>query len=509
LFQAKSEGNRMRNRVVLIAASMVVLCTQALPALASCFVPSTPNDGYFDQTWGGAGLGCVVFDGDNSDSQAGSNVKKIIPTSGGSLVLGGAASGNHGISYWWVGKLDASGAFDPAFGDVDNSGRITECTLGAACGSQGFNDFDLQQDGKVAVLDSSTIRRTTVDAHAFDAAGVVGGTGTIYGSFLIGTPSATLYAALSDSFGGIATAPGGKTFAIGFGWGPVNADFGIGRLNTDLSLDTSFHAVSSGGITWAGGNLIEFGTSAEASQIFQQNDGTIVLAGSNGYKDILIARVTANGVLDTTFNSTGFQIYGPVPPATLPPGPIVDEAAPTRPAVVDRAGRVVIVFDGYDGSYYGPLVTRFKADGTPDTSWNASYAAGWAFYSHGTSPALSCMNFQPTLVRPLAIDSAGRILIYGMCDSEFGVVRLRGDTGALDTSWGVNGVSHGDFDTSGHNDEADSVVFDSAGHLYISGGVEIGASTQQQAVVARLTYDLIYTNNLEDKPSGCEPPNCN
>ena len=499
----------MRNKFRWTTALLfVVPMAWSSVAIASCFVPSTPNDGYFDQTWGGAGLGCVQFNGDNSDSQAGSNVKKIIPTSGGSLVLGGAASGNHGISYWWVGKLDASGAFDPAFGDVDNSGRITECTLGAACGSQGFKDFDLQQDGKVAVLDNSTIRRTTANAHAFDTAGVVGGTGSIYGSFLIGTPNATLYAALQDSYGGIATAPGGQTFAIGFGWGAVNANFGIARLNTDLSLDTAFHAGSSGGITWAGGNLIELGTSAEASQIFQQADGKIVLAGSNGYRDILIARLTANGVPDTTFNSTGFQVIGTAP-FPVPPAPILNEAAPVRPAVIDRAGRVVIVFDGYDGSYYGPLVTRFKADGTPDTSWNASYAAGWAFYSHGTSPALSCTSFQPSQVGPLAIDGAGRILIYGMCDSEFGVIRLRGDTGALDTSWGINGVSHGDFDTSGHNDEVDSIVFDNAGHLFIGGGTNIGASGPQTAVVARLTYDLIYTSDFESLPRGCSPPQCN
>jgi uncharacterized delta-60 repeat protein len=497
----------MRNRIVVTAALILVLCAHAGGALASCFVPSTPNDGYFDQTWGGAGLGCVAFDGDNTDSQAGSNVKKIIPTVGGSLVLGGTASGNHGTSYWWLGKIDASGAFDPTFGDADNSGRITECTLGAACGSGGFKDFDLQQDGKVAVLDSTYIRRTTANAHAFDTAGVVGGTGFVYGTFVIGTPSTSFYAALNDSYGGIATAPGGKTFAIGFGWGPVNGDFGIGRLNGDLSLDTSFHAVLSGGITWAGGNLIEMGTAAEASQIFQQDDGKIVLAGSNGYRDILVARVNADGSPDTTFNSTGFQVLGAAP-FPVPPAPILNGAAPVRPAVVDRAGRVVVVFDGYDGSYYGPLVTRFKADGTPDTSWNG-YAAGWVFYSHGTPTALTCTSFQPSNFGPLAIDSAGRILIFGMCDSGFGVIRLRGDTGALDTSWGINGVAHGDFDTSGHSDEVDAIAFDNAGHLFISGGTVIGASTQQTAVVARLTYDLIFTNNLEDKPAGCLPPNCN
>ena len=495
----------MRNTIAVTAALTVVLCASGSAALANCFVPSTPNDGYFDQTWGGAGLGCVAFDGDNTDPAAGSSVKKIISTSNGSLVLGGTAIGNHGTSYWWLGKIDSSGAFDPTFGDVDNSGRITECTLGAACGSLGFNDFDLQQDGKVAVLNSGYIRRTTANAHAFDTAGVVGGTGSVSGSFLIGTPSVTFYASLSDSNGGIATAPGGKTFAIGFGWGPVNADFGIGRLNADLSLDTSFHAVLSGGITYAGGNLIEFGTPGEAAQIFEQEDGKIVLAGSNSYKDILIARLDSDGSLDHTFNTTGFQVVGTVP-APIPPAPILNEGAPLHPAVVDRAGRVVIVFDGYDGSYYGPLVTRFKADGTPDTSWNG-YAAGWVFYSHGTPASLLCTSFQPSQQRPLAIDSAGRILIFGMCDSEIGVIRLRGDNGALDTTWGVSGLAHGHFDSTSTSEEADAIVFDGAGHLFI-GGATHPTGSPQQAVVARLTYELIYTNNFDDTPRGCDPPGC-
>lgn len=490
----------MRNRIVVTAAWMVILCAHAVGALASCFVPSTPNDGYFDQTWGGTGLGCVLFEGDNQTAGSSSALKKIVPASDGGLVLGGYATGA-ASDYWWLGKIDASGGFVSTFGDSDGSGRINECTL-KACGSLGFTDFAVQPDGKVSVLNNSYVTRTTANAQALDTTGVAGGTGSVTGSFAIGSPSGTLFA--SDPQGSaIAIAPGGKTFAVGFGDPPggVFADFGIARLNTDLSLDTSFHAVAATGITYAGGNFIDMGTTAEASQIFQMPDGRLVLAASNGYRDILIARLHADGSLDTTFNGTGTEV---VHSASVP-GPIVVAGQSTRPALLDRAGRVVFLLTGSDLSHYGALLTRFNADGTPDTTFQG-YATGWVFYNNFAA----CPNsgFQPSTVRPLAIDSAGRILVFGTCDSEFGVIRLRGDTLALDTSWGVNGMAHGHFDPTSTGDEADAITFDAAGHLFIGGATFPGGPPLKSAI-ARLTYDLIYTNNFEDTPPGCLPPNCN
>lgn len=490
----------MRNRILVTVAWMIVLCAHAGSALASCYVPSTPNDGYFDQTWGGSGLGCVLFVGDNTDSAASSALKKIVPTSDG-LVLGGYASGLKGSDFWWVGKIDGSGSFVSTFGDVDGSGRITECTL-KACGSLGFTDFALQADGKVSVLNNSYITRTTADAHALDTTGVAGGTGSVVSSFTIGTPSGTLFA--SDPQGSaIAFVPGGKTFAVGFGYPPMAAfaDFGIARLNSDLGVDTSFHAVAATGITYAGGNFIDMGTTAEASQIFQMADGRLVLAGSNGYRDILIARLTSNGSLDSTFNSTGIQVVTSIPSS------IVNAGTLTRPALVDRAGRVVFVLTGAKDGYYGALVTRFKADGTLDTSIpDQGYGAGWVFYN--TFAACPTGGFQPSTSRPLAIDSAGRILVFGSCDSQLGVIRLRGDTGALDTSWGVSGMAHGHFDSTSTADEADAIAFDGAGHLFIGGATYPGGPPLKSAI-ARLTYDLINTNGFEDTPRGCLPPNCN
>jgi len=485
---------------------MVVLFAPVGGAFANCFVPSTPNDGYFDQTWGGSGLGCVLFVGDNTDAAASSALRKIVPASDGGLVLGGYATGV-ASDYWWLGKIDASGIFVPTFGDSDGSGRITECTL-KACGSLSFTDFALQTDGKVSVLNKNYATRTTVDAHALDTT-VAGGTGSVANGFTIGSPNGTLNA--SDPTGsGIAIAPGGKTFAVGFGYPPgaVFADFGIARLGSDLSVDTSFHAAAGSGITYAGGNFIAMVDSglgarpAEASQIFQMADGRLVLAASNGYHDILIARLTSDGSLDTSFNSNGTHVVTSFP-ATL----AYSATFSSHPALVDRGGRVVFATYASKDGLYGPLLTRFNADGTQDTSSpDQGYGAGWVFYN--TFTACPNSGFQLSVDRPLAIDSAGRILILGNCDSAFGVIRLRGDTLALDTSWGVNGMAHGHFDAASTSEEADVIAFDPAGHLFIGGATYPGGPPLKSAI-ARLTYDLINTNNFEDTPPGCLPPNCN
>jgi uncharacterized delta-60 repeat protein len=490
----------MIRRAVSIALFAFALYASTQPALAICVLASTPNDGYFDQTW--AGYGCVTFVGDNTDPTATSEAKKILPTSDGGLLLGGTATGAKGSSYWWLAKIDAFGGFVSTFGDSDDSGRITECTL-KPCGSLGFTDFDLQDDGKVSVLNSSYVTRMTANARALDTAGVAGGTGSVLNSFAIASPGGTLFA--SDSQGsGIATAPGGKTFVIGTGdpstTPPATSDdFGIARLNGDLSLDTSFNAAAGPpGITYAGGNFIDMGTSAEASQIFQLPDGHLILASSNGYRDILAARLNSDGSLDTTYNSTGIHVI------TSVPAPVTNAGTLVRPAIVDRAGRVVFVLSGYGGGYFGALVTRFNADGTQDMSWKG-YADGWVFYS--VFPQCPNSGFQPSTVRPLAIDSAGRILIFGLCDSQLGMIRLRGDTGALDTSFGDSGIFHGHFDPASNTDSADAIVFDAAGHLFIGGGTYAGGS-QFKSAVARLTYDLINANDFETLPRGCLPPRC-
>jgi hypothetical protein len=110
-------------------------------------------------------------------------------------------------------------------------------------------------------------------------------------------------------------------------------------------------------------------------------------------------------------------------------------------------------------------------------------------------------------VGDIALDSAGRIVVGGYCDNQFLVLRVRGDHGTLDSTFGFQGVSHGIYDATSTDDNVNMVAFDSSGRLLVAGKSTIGIV--ERAGIARLTYDLLYTNNFDPAPSGCLPPDCN
>jgi len=105
----------------------------------------------------------------------------------------------------------------------------------------------------------------------------------------------------------------------------------------------------------------------------------------------------------------------------------------------------------------------------------------------------------------VAIDSAGRILAGGSCDSTFLVERIRGDKGILDTSFGVGGYSQGIYASGATSNNVTAIGFDPGGRLLVTGTCGSGIP---QAGAARLTYDLIAAGNFEVVPRGCLPPDC-
>jgi uncharacterized delta-60 repeat protein len=80
----------------------------------------------------------------------------------------------------------------------------------------------------------------------------------------------------------------------------------VARYNTDGTFDTSF---GSGGVA---SNVLTSGPEALTSMALQP-DGTVVAAGLvnvKGTREVLVARYTAGGALDTTFGGTGWVSAG-------------------------------------------------------------------------------------------------------------------------------------------------------------------------------------------------------
>jgi uncharacterized delta-60 repeat protein len=306
---------------------------------------------------------------------------------------------------------------------------------------------------------------------------------------------------------------GGQLLLAGYGLysaSSATSDFAVVRLNADMSLDTSFNNTTDGhGIHFAGGRTIDFfGANDDAKGILVQSDGRILLVGSataGGSAVPAVARLNADGTLDTTFGSgTGKTVLawsGGALDAT--------SAFSFRNGGIklDRAGRILIAvrakIHSGNNDYWGMAATRLLADGSVDSSFGSGQISFRPF-------ADFCTGTQGASAYALALDSAGRILLAGECAvsdtlTNFIVARIFGDTGGLDTSFGISGRSYGVFVDTDTDDSVFDVAFDKGGKPIIAGRSYKFGNSFDKAGVGRLTYDLIFTNDLESVPRGRLP----
>lgn len=183
----------------------------------------------------------------------------------------------------------------------------------------------------------------------------------------------------------------------------------MARLNTDGSLDTSFLA------TGAGADDFVY-------SVALQSDGKILIGGDfttyNGTSRVRVARLNANGSLDTGFLTTGAGANGAV-----------------RSIAVQSDGMILIggEFTAYNGTSRG-YVARLTADGNLDTSFLPTDAGANA------------------KVFAIAVQSDKKILIGGSFTAYNGtsrghIARLNDTDGSLDTAFLATGVGS-DYDVA-------------------------------------------------------------
>jgi uncharacterized delta-60 repeat protein len=233
-------------------------------------------------------------------------------------------------------------------------------------------------------------------------------------------------------------------------WTGTNVELIVSRYTTSGKLDTSF-----------GGN----GVVTIASDISYADTGTTVLADGtvlvSGSKDgvYTVARLTADGSLDTTFNGTGILTLS---------GPSEDAGYFHYPLALQADGK--LLFPGVAGDKFG--LYRYNADGGLDTSFGDS---GHVSYSVGAGPdAAYTVTVQPD----------GKLLLAGTSqaanfDASFGIVRLNPD-GSLDTSFSGDGKA---IFPVGLDDRPYSLAVQSDGKILA------GGATDGNFSVVRLNVD--------------------
>jgi len=336
----------------------------------------------------------------------------------------------------------APGSLDATFG---SGGKVTT-PVGAS--SDIAWSATLQPDGKIL-----TVGRAQISANVNSVAIVrYNSNGTLDTTFNTSGLKTLTFGGIDDQGRGVGLQSNGRIIlgaAVGVSGGGY--DFGIARLNTDGSLDTTFGPAGSNGIV-----TLNFGTrpSTPSALVIQSGD-KILVAGTTtfgGQNRAAVARFNSDGSLDSGFGAGGM--------ATLP-GVIGWTASSLSSVIVQADGKIVMGGSATISGANQFLVARYNANGTADSTFAGASGSATSLVGGGGS------------VSAVALDNQGRIVAIGSATqssvSQFAVARFNTD-GSLDASFGLSGKA---FAGIGSSDTASAGFIDAYGKIVAVGYTSI------------------------------------
>ena len=394
-----------------------------------------------------------TFDGDGKvTTQIGvsnANGLAVALQTDGKMVVVGASGGDFTIL-----RYNTDGSLDLSF-DADGI-VITPVADGAD--NDAATSVVIQADGKIVVAGYYNLFTPSLNKSTADNFG--GGGGTNFTHFAVvryningsldtgfdsdGIAKTTISGNGDDVAQSVAIQTDGKIVAAGYtSIGNQDSNFAAVRYNTNGSLDTTFNAAGlmPGVVT----TDINFYYDYAASVVIQ-TDGKIVVVGTSGNfnssnSDFAVVRYNADGTNDTTFSADGKVT------THIANG---DNAS----AVALQGNGKIIVVGGVDGADATFATIRYNSDGSLDTG----------FDSDGIVLTNVVAGFENA--NAVKVQSDGKIIVGGNAAGNFGLVRYSAN-GALDTSWGTNGIVTTDFGFS--NDIASSLAIQTDGKIVAAG----------------------------------------
>jgi len=409
------------------------------------------------------------------------------PSGAGSSVAGGGGPVGVGAS-----QIDAS------FGQ--NGGTLTPFDVDADVA----NAVAIQTDGKILLAGQSLLAGQNVFALArYNAAGVLDGT---FGGN--GDGKVTTFIQDSDSDGtgdgddlgrAMLIQPDGKIVVAGLAFDGPNAEnaFGVARFNADGTLDqavlTRFPAVG-GADEDAGGWAVA-----------RQQDGKIVVAGTDNAGDFALVRYNPDLTEDLTFGSGGV--------VTTAIGSGVDQI---RAMAIQTDGKIVVAGLTANGPAFDAVVARYNAGGTLDAAFGSGGVIQFAANGDQGARALalqstgkmvvaaggSLMRFNPNGTRDFSFgltgsaasrDPVNAIAIVPQTDQ---IIAVGGDVSRNDAdfvveAYSANGLVNPLFGAGGvvitpigiADDEAKAVAIQSDRKIVVVGSVETSDDDKRFAVV--------------------------
>lgn len=245
-----------------------------------------------------------------------------------------------------------------------------------------------------------------------------------------------------ESVYGAALQPDGKIVLAG----DSDLRVAVARLNPNGSLDTTFSG--------DGKKIFSWGALSRASAVLVAPNGKILLAGFSGPEggNIQVARLNANGAMDTTFGTGG-------------KAPVDFGGDDFGLAVARQAnGRIVVAGRSSPG---GAVVARLRASGTLDPDFDGD---GRVTLSGGGSASA-------VLVQP-----DRKIVVAGNANgSEMMTVTRLNPNGSLDTTFDGDGTATIDFGSLA--DLANDAVLQPDGKIVVAGYTQ----ADEDVAVARIS----------------------
>lgn len=403
------------------------------------------------------GTGGVASYPNNNDSVS------LVRQTDGKFVEGGLGGG----SILGLTRFTADGHYDTAYG----IGGLTGLIISGYDAAQ-FGGIAIQPDNKVLIYggirDVNPGNQMDLVVARYTTTGVLDTSfGSGQGYVILGN------VADYDFAGGITLTPAGVIVLTGSVQSPLldNRSF-VRELTRSGVVVTSFGT--------GGSSVFDLVPSYNdmISSVLVQPNGAIVMVGNAADSEIIVARVTSWGALDTTFNPSG-----PIP------GSREMQLNPNGNAglsiIRDAAGRYVIAGKTSAGSGNNAFLLRLMSNGATDTSFAAASGhPGWQELRIGS-----------TATEGLAVvqDYQGRYVLSGNYVSGFpvydGFVARFTSPGDLDSTFAAYGASPGIF--TYHSASTDSVhmaalVLAPSGDLY-TGGLIFPQSGNTRTTIWALT----------------------
>jgi uncharacterized delta-60 repeat protein len=361
----------------------------------------------------------------------------------------------------WLTRYLADGTLDAAFG---SNGLVRE-ELGYT--DDELNQVAIQSDGKIlasgyALNRASGNQDFLLKRYLADGSPDLsfGDQGTVWTAFVANAADrsrALLVLAdgkilLAGGEGHVGSTPGSQTGSLT-----------VARYLADGSPDDSFGTNGQQRVLLAG-------YMPEATKILLQADGKLVLAGrartsGSGYYDIVMARLHADGAVDSAYGTNGIQRTR-----------INTFDDYVTDAVMQSDGKVLATLYTWTGSGLGATLdfglARFTDTGVLDTTFNG---AGYLTTALGSGDDTA---------RFLELLPDGKLLVAGAsvqgAASDFALVRFNAD-GTRDAGFGSNGVVFTDF--FGGIDAVEAGLVIQPDGKYLLGGTAVNGSSAKLALV--------------------------